>query len=503
MCEPFVEENHHSRFDFPQVYQAYLDCRRNKRGSRSALEFEMDYEEKLLDLVAELREGRYRPGASICFYTQKPKCREIFAAAFRDRIVHHLVYNQIAPLWEKIFIHQSFACRVNKGTHAAASVLQGYLRKAAANGRRRAWYLKMDIHNFFMSIDRQILFDMLAAKCPDTELQELLALIVFHDPTENYELQDRDCLRELLPPHKSLFHTRPGCGLPIGNLTSQFFANVYLNRLDQFVKHELKCRFYMRYVDDFVLIDREPAKLRQWRLSIENFLRSELALSVNERATRIAPVSGGVDFVGFVVRQDYKLVRRRVIGNLKAKLRKTERELVARRGNLVAYRFDPEILDSCLATVNAYLGHFRHAQTLQCRQKIWRQFPFLSFYFRISSHKLARVDKPLREMSSFKDQVYWLKWKYPQYICLIQIGSYFEAFNTDAKKLAVILGLKLNRKWRGFFYGCGFPKRFLGKATRELESRRIPYLVVRETGRELYRAKERLPQLAVEYKEER
>ncbi len=227
MFEQFVEENHHPLFNFPQVYGAYLDCRRTKRNSLSALAFEVDHEANLLMLVDELREGRYKPGTSVCFYTRKPKCREIFAAHFRDRIVHHLVFKKISPVWEKIFIHHSYACRSGKGTHAAANAVQKFLRMATSNGVRRAWYLKLDIKNFFMSIDREILFKMLISKCPQGYLQELLKTLVFHDPTGDYELQDRQGFGKMLPMHKSLFYTKPTCGLPIGNLTSQFFANVY------------------------------------------------------------------------------------------------------------------------------------------------------------------------------------------------------------------------------------------------------------------------------------
>ncbi len=202
-------------------------------------------------LVKELQERRYQPQTSICFYTEKPKCREIFAASFRDRIVHHLVYNFLSPVWEKIFIFHSYACRSNKGTHAAANALQKFLKSATLTGRCRAFYLKMDIQNFFMTIDRKILFELLAAKCPHQDLLPLLKTIVFHDPTTDYTMQDRHNVRAGLPKHKSLFFAKPNCGLPIGNLTSQFFANVYLNALDQFIKHVLKVRYYLRYVDDF------------------------------------------------------------------------------------------------------------------------------------------------------------------------------------------------------------------------------------------------------------
>ncbi len=352
MFEQFVEENHHPLFNFPQMYGAYLDCRRTKRNSISALAFEVDHEANLLVLVDELREGRYRPGTSICFYTRKPKCREIFAAHFRDRIVHHLVFKKISPVWEKIFIHHSYACRPGKGTHAAANAVQKFLRMATYNSVRRAWYLKLDIRNFFMSIDREVLFNMLTSKCPQGYLQELLRVIVFHDSTGDYELQDRQGFGKLLPRHKSLFYTKPSCGLPIGNLTSQFFANVYLNALDQFIKHHLKARFYARYVDDLVLVHTDRETLCCWQGEIERFLERELKLAINRSATRLAPVSGGVDFVGFIIRPGYRLVRRRVIGNLKMKLRMIEKQLGNCEVGTIAYKFDQNALENCVATIN-------------------------------------------------------------------------------------------------------------------------------------------------------
>jgi retron-type reverse transcriptase len=495
----FVPENHHSLFKFPQVYRAYLDCRRSKRNSLSALAYEVNHEEDLLRLTKELRDGRYRPQASICFYTEKPKCREIFAADFRDRIVHHLVYSFISPVWENIFVYHSYACRSNKGTHAAAKTLQKFLRSATNNGSRRAYYLKMDIHNFFMSIDRQRLYEMLAAKCRNPDMRELLRIIVFHDPTTDYIMQDRENLRQGLPKHKSLFYTRPGCGLPIGNLTSQFFANVYLNALDQFIKHTLKALYYLRYVDDFILVSRYRRELEQWREEITRFSEERLALTINPRAIRLAPVSGGVDFAGFIIRPHYKLVRRRVVGNLKEKLRRFEDQLVERQGDLVIYHFDTELLRQCQAVFNSYLGHFSHAQTGKLIFKTWEQFPFLSRYFRLTGNKVIPHTRPLGKLTLLKQQIRWLQKNYKNHYCLLQIGYYYEIFGGHAISLANMMGFQLLENWRGFRYACGFPKWCLPNVEAELQRRGIRYVVVEQSGRELYKTRERLSSRLVEY----
>ena len=495
----FVPDNRPSLFTFPRMYRAWLACRRTKRNSVSALAFEIDAEANLLTLVNELRERRYKPSTSICFYTEKPKCREIFAAAFRDRIVHHLIYNALSPVWEKRFVHHSYACRPGKGTHAAAFALQGFLRKITRNGSRRAFYLKLDILNFFMSVDRRRLFERLTQRSLAPELLWLLRIVVFHDPTADYCMMDRENMRFKLPPHKSLFHAKPGCGLPIGNLTSQFFANVYLDALDQFVKHELKCRYYLRYVDDFILLDLDPSRLRDWKEKIAAFLAERLQLSLREQASRIAPVSGGVDFAGFIVRSHYLLVRRRVVGHVTARLRKVRDKLAANRGHYIVYHFHEKTLATLLAAMNSYLGHFKHAQTHKLLEKLWGEFNFLEKFYRLSSRRLVRRDRGLRKKQTLKQQITWLRKEFPQHLRLIEIGCYYEAFGRDAKILAQTAGLVLHAKWRGYQYGCGFPARCLDKIAERLRKSRVPLVIVRQTGRERYKTKERVLYLIVEY----
>jgi RNA-directed DNA polymerase len=504
-----VRENHHSLpvppqagFGFPQVYKAYLACRRNKRNKPSALDFELNHEENLVALVDELRERRYRPSTSVCFYTSKPKAREVFAAAFRDRIVHHLLCRYLEPVWEKIFLHRSFACRDGKGPLAAAQTLQTLQRRVTANGKRPAFFLKMDVKNFFMTINRQLLFEMLAKHCPHSDqLLWLVRVLVFHDPTQDYELQDAEGLRHRIPPHKTLFGAPIGCGLPIGNYTSQFFANVYLNALDQFVKHVLKCRFYLRYVDDFILLARHREILLIWEQAIRTFLQERLLLDIHEKMTQVGPVHGGIDFAGFIVRPGYQLVRRRTVGNLNEKLRQFRPKLVARTSSYTAYRFDPETLDAVFASVNSYLGLFRHAQTARLVKKLFAQNPFLLKFFLRKKHKIVRLDNPLRRVRFLRQQVRWLLRTFPHHLCLIQVGSYFEAYGWQAEVLHQAAGLALNQKWRDFTEACGFPQKKLPAVLSKLKAQRLPVVIVQETGRFLRHAKERLMAMMIEYPE--
>lgn len=233
------------------------------------LRFEADQEKNLIALRAALIDRSYQPRRSVCFFTTRPKFREIIAADFRDRVVHHLLVDYLEKTWEPVFIHDSYACRKGKGVHKGVARLQQFIRQVTANGTRRAWYLQLDIRNYFMSIDRDILFGMLAARLHDKTALWLTRMLVYHDVTANCHFRGRRDLLARIPPHKTLFGAGPDKGLPIGNLNSQFFANVYLNRLDQFVKHDLKCRYYLRYCDDFVLLSHDREQLLVWQDKIE------------------------------------------------------------------------------------------------------------------------------------------------------------------------------------------------------------------------------------------
>jgi hypothetical protein len=243
------------------LFAAYYTCRRNKRRTHNALVFELDYESQLVALCDEINNGTYRPGKSVAFIVDKPVKREIFAAEFRDRVVHHLIIAKLNPLFEKAFIYDSYACRVGKGTLFGIWRLQRFIRQCSANYSQDCYVLKLDIRGFFMNINTDRLFARLEQLIIDRyhELDrdiviELCRLVLFARPTENCVIKGRRSDWDGLPLSKSLFYSPPRCGLPIGNLSSQVFANFYLNVFDHFVKHDLGIRFYGRYVDDFVVV---------------------------------------------------------------------------------------------------------------------------------------------------------------------------------------------------------------------------------------------------------
>ncbi|MBS7845346.1 RNA-directed DNA polymerase [Pseudomonas fluorescens] len=297
-------------FQFEDLVQAYYDCRRNKRNSASARLFEKYMEINLLELHDDLIAGTYRPGRSICFVVTRPKAREVWAAAFRDRVVHQLMYNHVAPRFYASFIADSCACIPGRGTLFAATRLESKIRSASENWSKPLFYLKCDLANFFVAIDKAVLRKQLEARITEPWWLSLATQILMHDPREDYETRSPAHLFNRVPQHKRLVAQPARLGLPIGNLSSQFFANVYLDALDQFAKHQLRAKHYIRYVDDFVLLHESPQQLNQWLAEVEAFL-PRLGAKLNPTKTILQPVDRGVDFVGHVIKPWRRTTRKR------------------------------------------------------------------------------------------------------------------------------------------------------------------------------------------------
>ena len=252
---------------------AYKRARIHKRSKGYQLKFEHDLEAELFELYNELMNRTYKPQSSTCFIIHDPKMREVFAAQFRDRIVHHLLFDYVHVMFERQFIYDSYSCIKGRGTHFGIERLKHFILSESENHTRPCYVLKLDIAGYFMSIDRRLLLelcreilDRMKFKASDVEdkrwcdkldfdfIDYLLEQTILCDPTADYNKIGAVEEWNLLPENKSLFTAAPGCGLPIGNLTSQLFSNVYLNKLDQFCKRSLGCRCYGRYVDDFFLV---------------------------------------------------------------------------------------------------------------------------------------------------------------------------------------------------------------------------------------------------------
>ncbi|MER0953533.1 RNA-directed DNA polymerase [Pseudomonas aeruginosa] len=328
-------------FPFEDLVKAYYDCRRHKRNTASAMKFAERLEENLLDLYEELQDGSYTPGRSICFVVTRPKHREVWAADFRDRIVHHLLYNHAGSGIEAQFIADSCACIPGRGTLYAAERLESKVRSVTQNWSRQAHYLKCDLANFFVTIDKRVLSGQLERLIADPWWRNLALQILWHDPRTDFEVRSPRSIFNKVPQHKRLTAQAAHLGLPIGNLSSQFFANIYLNDLDQFAKHQLRARHYIRYVDDFLLLHESPQQLNTWLAEIEAFLPG-LGAKLNPSKTILQPVDRGVDFVGHVIKPWRRTTRKRTVAE--------------------AHRRIAAAPDDELRTLaNSYLGLFRQA----------------------------------------------------------------------------------------------------------------------------------------------
>jgi len=481
-----------SLFSFANLHRHYLGCRKGKRNTYNALRFEARQELNLLELAEALQNRSYRPSSSVCFVTQRPKMREIFAADFKDRIVHHVLVDELERYWEPVFIHDSYACRRGKGIHQAVARLRQFIRQGSGNGQQRLWYLQLDIKNYFMSIDKTVLFSLLKPHINSLDIMWLTKLLVFHDCTQDYFYKGRPGLLQQLPAHKSLLQAGSAKGLPIGNLNSQFFANVYLNALDQFVKHTLKCRYYLRYCDDFVLLSEDPQQLKLWRAQIMQFLAERLLLSLNDKRQKLRPVSDGIDFLGYIVRRDYTLVRKRVVNNLRAKLQGFEAQLLRQRRYYRVYLYDSEVVDALVACLASYLGHLSHADSFNLRQRIWQEFSFLEQYFQVDEavNTLCRRRFDAAGLRTVLGQYRYFRRCFENEVLFFKVGRFIEFYHAADQSIAHYLGLQqLKPNRRGALWG--FPVSMARHYLRMLVNAGWSVVCIIETGQYLSKIQER------------
>ncbi len=383
----------------------------------------------------------------------------------------------LEKIWEPIFIHDSYACRQGKGTHAGVFRLQSLARKVSRNSTRRAWFGQFDVKAFFPSIDRGLLLEIVLSKLIDKEMRWLAEVVILHDPTENSIFECSPAKWDNIPNHKSLFSVEKGKGLPIGNLTSQFFANVYLNALDQFVKHRLKVRFYLRYVDDFILFHQEKEQLLVWKERIREFLRDVLKLELHPQRQFIRPLSNGIDALGYIVRPSYLLVRRRVVENCKGAVISHSKGIVRRGRNGVDLMLRPEVYDRFQATINSYLGHFSHATSYRLKQHLFEHFKILKALFIDRGTSVSRRwERQTRSRPRLLcHQYYFYRLRFSGLI-LFQVGKFLEMFNQDAIWAGDQLGLTMISPRIGFFARCGVPRMRANRFIDRLE--RVNFMVV-------------------------
>ncbi|MBT4761912.1 MAG: reverse transcriptase [Bdellovibrionaceae bacterium] len=353
---------------FEEVVKAYIDCRRHKRNTHHALVFEFDLEKNLFDLYEDLINGSYKIGRSIVFMVDQPKVREIWAAEFRDRVVHHIIYNRLYPRFYPGFIRNTFACIPNRGSLDASNRLGSGLRSITQNWQKPSYFLGADVRNFFISIHKPTLFEILQKKITEQWLLHLVEMVIFHDPRKDCWMKSKKEAFNRVPRHKSLWHTPLERGLPIGNLTSQFFANVYLNELDQFAKHKLKAKYYYRYVDDFIILNDSPDYLNDCFKRSEEFLVERLKIELHPFKKRLRTIDQGVDFVGYFHKPYRRYTRKRTVNRLKS---------VAHQWNTSSNAFSENNLKDFRASMNSYYGLLRQSSSYNLRKNLAKKIDSL------------------------------------------------------------------------------------------------------------------------------
>lgn len=323
-----LSHNYGELISLDNLMEAWREFARDKRQKKDVQIFSLNLMDNILQLHSDLLNHTYNHGGYQHFKINDPKPRDIHKASVRDRLVHHAIYRQLYPFFDKVFIADSFSCRLNKGTHRAIKRFREFAYRVSKNNTKICWVLKCDIKKFFANINHDILLVILREYIPDQDILGLLENIIH-----------------------SFSSGKVGTGLPLGNLTSQLLVNIYMNRFDQFIKHKLKVNYYIRYADDFVLIADNADFLRSQIPQIDNFLKNELKLTLHPNKISIKTLDSGIDFLGYVNFFNYSILRA-----------KTKRRMLSRVNE---------------TNLSSYLGLLKHC----------RGYNLMSKIFKIKNHK--------------------------------------------------------------------------------------------------------------------
>ncbi len=328
-----AEFNYEHFISWDNLFQAWNEFKIGKRKKEDVMLFERYLETNIFNLQLALKDKTYQHGTYQSFYVQDPKLRHIHKAQVSDRVVHHLLYQFLYGLYDKTFIYDSYSCRLNKGTHKAVERLVYFTRKISRNYTQFCWVLKLDIKKFFANVDHEILLELLQRTIKNKDIIWLLSQVIHSFQSDQGE----------------------GKGIPLGNLTSQVFANIYMNELDQFIKHALRIKYYIRYADDFLVIANNKEDLNNLIGPIRLFLQNHLKLELHPNKIILRKLEWGIDFLGYVVLPHYILPRtktkRRVFTKLKAKI-----------GS-----------ESFNQSLQSYLGYLSHANSFRLTQRLKNQ----------------------------------------------------------------------------------------------------------------------------------
>lgn len=328
---------------FDKMLAAHKRARNHKAYKNEIIKFEFNLENNLINLIKNIHDKTYRMGKYFNFKVYEPKERMIQALPYRDRIVHQWYVEEfIKPYIVPKFINTTFACLTNKGTHKAVENVQKQLRIYQRN-KPNFWILKCDIKKFFYRINPTILFDIMKRYIKDKDLLFFTQILIYNGPINKNKV-----------------------GIPIGNYTSQFFANIYLNELDQYVKRNLKIKYYTRYMDDFILLLPTKQECIQIKEKIENFLAENLKLELNDKS-RYYPVKMGVNFCGYRIFTTHRLLRVNSKKKIKRKVKSWNKK----------YHNHTLDLEKTMQSLNSWLGHSSHCNSYQLQQKILNKCEFL------------------------------------------------------------------------------------------------------------------------------
>jgi len=334
--------NYEEIISLENLFLAWKEFKKGKIKKIDVWKFSLFLEQNVSKLHEELKSRKYNHSPYISFYINDPKLRHIHKACVRDRVLHHAIFRILYSLFDKSFIFDSYSCRINKGTHKAIDRLNHFARKENQNNTKTIYLLKLDIKKFFDSVDHNILLFLIKKKIKDKNTIWLIKTII------------------------DSFSTNYGRGIPLGNITSQLFANIYLNKLDYFIKYNLRIKYYIRYCDDFVMINKDKEYLESIIPIINNFLRKELKLSLHPNKIIIKKYHQGIDFLGYVSFPEYRLLRTKTKIRMFKKIKRKKRELS--KGLISESSFNQ--------TLQSYLGVLKHCNGYELEKKIIRDIDF-------------------------------------------------------------------------------------------------------------------------------
>lgn len=383
--------------------RAYLKARQHKANTGSCIRCSMEIEEEIDELARTILDGSYAMRPSICFLVTSPVMREVIAADFRDRIVHHYIFDYLNKWLERELIEDCYSCRDGKGTGYGVDRLEHHIHSCSQNYTREAWCLQLDISGYFMSIDRWLLYTMALGlmnrignhydekgrKLKDLPkhriVEKLLAKVILYDPLQNCEIRDPKGLYSLLPRSKSLRYAPEDVGLPIGNLTSQMFSNLYMNCFDQWVKRVLKVKHYGRYVDDSFYISTD----KEWLLSlvpqIDTYLQTHLGIHLNLKKTKLTEVSKGVTFLGIHIKPHRRYVKHKTLARMRQ-----QAKAMARVGQRALSQ--KKIQERLIAQANSMLGVLNQTRSYYLRKELFGSYPLYTFAHGTKGMRKMKID---------------------------------------------------------------------------------------------------------------